>query len=125
MSQKYNQKNHSNSAESDLDYFTERGGFVVRTDHGWISYYIINTEAGKIAYLENMFIKKNSRRAQNGTALLNRFEMEIVEIMGVKSYYTTINRVLRNSNVALIGCLKRGLILQSVSSDAYYLTKEL
>ena len=105
-----------------LDFFRERGGFVIESDHGWLNYYIMSTGVG---YLENMHIYPESRMKQNGTYLLSIFEMELKEIRGVNFYYTTINRKFGDTDRTLQICLKRGFSFAASDEISITLKKEI
>lgn len=106
-----------------LNFFIERGGKVIETEHGWCNYYI----KGDLVYLENMYIYPEFRKSQFGTSLLMRFETQLKEIDGKSSYMTTISRQLGSENVekTLLICLKRGFKFYSSDDNAIILIKEL
>ena len=111
-----------NPTKNPLDFFRERGGFVIENDHGWVNYYIMPSGVG---YLENMYIYPESRKSQNGTYLLSIFEMELRELRGVSFYYTTISRKAGEPDNTLQICLKRGFKFHASSDDAIILKKEI
>lgn len=104
-----------------LDFFRERGGKVIETEHGWCNYYIMPTG---IAYLENFHIYPQFRQSQKGTALLMRLETQLQEIEGLPGYYTTISTKFGDRDKTLNICLKRGFKFHSSDEDAIYLKKE-
>lgn len=105
-----------------MDFFRERGGFVIESAHGWLNYYVMPSGIG---YLENMHIWPESRNSQNGTYLLSVFEMELKEIRGVNFYYTTINRKFGDAEKTLQICLKRGFKFHASNDDGIILKKEI
>lgn len=105
-----------------LDFFRERGGFVIESDHGWVNYYIMPSGIG---YLENMYIYPESRKNQNGTYLLTLLEMELKEIRGVNFYYTTISTKFGDAEKTLQICLKRGFKFHASTDDGIILKKEI
>lgn len=112
----------SSPIKNPLDFYRERGGFVIENDHGWLNYYILPNGA---AYLENLYIYPESRNDQEGTYLLSILEMELKEIRGVYSYYTTINRKFGDTDKTLQICLKRGFNFHSSTEDGIFLKKEI
>ena len=113
---------HQNLSSNPLDFFKERGGKVIETEHGWCNYYIM---PNGLVYLDNLYINPDSRSSLNGTSLLMRFEVYIKEIEGKNTYYTTISRIFGDTNKTLLICLKRGMILDSMNAEAIFLKKEL
>jgi hypothetical protein len=105
-----------------LEFFTERGGKVLETEHGWCNYYIMPSG---IAYLENFHIYKEFRNKQNGTSLLMRLETQLKEIEGVDFYTTTISTEFGDRDRALFICLKRGFKFHGSTQEAIYLKKEI
>lgn len=72
-----------------------------------------------------MFIDKNHRNSQNGTALLNMVEMAAKEIHGCKYLTTTISRHFGKPETTLKICEKRGFGVLEINEDAIILKKEL
>lgn len=103
-----------------LDFFRERGGFVIEQEHGWINYYV---NSNGTAYLENMFIYPEFRQSQNGTYLLTIFEIELKEIRGIDLYYTSINRKFGDVEKTMQICLKRGFKFHSSNDECIILKK--
>lgn len=112
-------KNNTNP----LDYFRERGGFVVENESGWANYYIIGTSA----YLENLYVYPEKRKGQFGPSLLSVVEMELKEIRKVEVLITTISRSIGAENLdkTLLLCLRRGFKFHASDLNAIILKKEL
>jgi GNAT superfamily N-acetyltransferase len=106
-----------------LNFFIERGGKVIETEHGWCNYYVNSNHV----YLENMYIYPEFRKDQLGTSLLMRLETQIKEIEGKSLYFTSISRTIGSENVekTLMICLKRGFKFYSSDDNAIILRKEL
>lgn len=112
-------QNHINDP---LEFFSERGGKVVQTEHGWCNYYIMPDGS---AYLENFHIYKQFRQKQLGTSLLMRLETQLKEIEGVGVYFTTISTKFGDTSKTLGICLKRGFHFHSSDQDSIFLKKEI
>jgi len=112
------QKNYTKA----LDFFIERGGKVIETEHGWCNFYKMPTG---VFYLENLYVYPDSRNKQNGSSLLMRLETHLSEIEGACEYYTTISTNFGNKDKTLLICLKRGFKIHSMDADSIYLKKEL
>lgn len=106
---------------SPLDFYRERGSFVIESETGWLNYYVFPTHA----YLENLFIYPEKRRQQNSTYFLSILELELKEVRGVNSYITTISRHFGDPEKTLQICLKRGFKFHGSNEDGIVLKKEI
>ena len=104
-----------------LDFFKERGGFVIENENGWCNFYI----KGSHCYLENMYIYPEMRKSQKGTSLLSVLELQLVEIYSCKTLSTTISRDIGNPDTTLAICLKRGFNFSCSNDNVIVLTKDL
>jgi GNAT superfamily N-acetyltransferase len=106
-----------------LDFFRERGGYVVENENGWCNYYIQNNTA----YLENLYVYPEKRQKQLGTSLLSVFEMELQELHNINIVLTTISLTLgrENAEKTLGIALKRGFKFYGSDASAIILKKEL
>lgn len=104
-----------------LDYFRERGGFVIENECGWLNYYV----NGDKAALMNFYIYPEYRKSQKGTALLSHLEMELVELRGVKAYGCQVSKELGNPDLMQEILPKRGFKLMGENDKSLYFYKEL
>jgi hypothetical protein len=104
-----------------LDFFIERGGYVIENENGWCNFYV----SGEYCYLENMYVYPHARKKQNGTSLLSNLELQLVEMHKCKYLTTTISRASGNPDLTLGICLKRGFKFSFSNDDAIVLKKEL
>jgi hypothetical protein len=105
-----------------LEFFVDRGGKYIETEHGWCNYYILPSG---FAYLENFHIHEEFRKSQKGTSLLMRLETQLKEIEGANFYYTTISRVMGDYNKTLLICMKRGFKFHAANDEIITLKKEI
>lgn len=104
-----------------LDYFRERGSFVIENENGWANYYI----QGKMAWIENFYIYPEKRNKQAGTGLLNHVEMEIFEVRGVNMIYTFVSKDIGDKDSMLKILPKRGFNYLDETERVFVFTKEL
>lgn len=104
-----------------LDYFRERGSFVVENENGWANYYI----QGNVAWLENFYIYPEKRNKQAGTSLLNHVEMEILEVRGVDKIYTFVSKDIGDKDSMLKILPKRGFNYIDETERVFVFTKGL
>lgn len=104
-----------------LDYFIERGFFVVENENGWANYLVKDN----MAWIENFYIYPEKRNKQAGTSLLNHIEMEIAEVRGIHYVYTFISKELGNPEMMKKIIEKRGYKLQGETDRVFAYSKEL
>lgn len=104
-----------------LDYFRERGGFVIENECGWLNYYV----DGNKAALMNFYIYPEFRNTQKGTALLNHLEMELVKLRGVIAYGCQVAKNIGMPESVLKILPKRGFKLMGENETSYFFFKEL